>query len=129
MPRVTPRRFRARAGLMTKPMLLASALFAATAMPSLAGAGTEEVRAAEAKHLQLGEFTGVAYYTVQGEGFHVVATLAEEVGAPVRFEGILLPGQKIVMSVPGAVGNAARTVAFLRRGDHLLVETDAVQTE
>jgi hypothetical protein len=40
----------------------------------------------------------VAYYTVQGPSYHVVATLAAEGGTPVRFEGSLLPGQKYSLS-------------------------------
>jgi hypothetical protein len=128
MPNVTPDSFGARKGLMRKPLLLANVLFAA-AMPSAASAGARELHAVEAQRVELGELAGVSYYTVQGDGFHLVATLAKEAGAPVRVEGTLLPGQKIVMSVPGAAGNRARTVALLRRGDHLLVESDAARTE
>lgn len=79
--------------------------------------------------LHLGEMNGVAYYTVEGHGYDVVATLASQGGTPVRFESTLLPGQKIVVSIPGSAGAKAQMVEFAREGDRLLVETSPVQAE
>src|SRR5260370_6357370 len=83
-----------RKGSKTKPATLAAILLVATAA-SLA-ASAEELRPIEAKSLQLGEMNGVAYYTEQSHGYRVVTTLAGQDGTPVRFESILLPGQKAV---------------------------------
>src|SRR5262249_5847427 len=64
------------------------------------GGTREELAPFEALSLQFGDMNGVAYYTVQGPSYRVVATLATEAGIPVRFEGSLLPGQKLVVSIP-----------------------------
>ena len=73
--------------------------------------------------LQLGELQGIAYYTVEDAGYSVVATLAGQDGTPVRFESILLPGQKVVVSIPGHRGSQGQTVEFARQGHRLLMET------
>lgn len=127
MPVDVTRTLRARMGSMMKPAILAATVLAATA--GSAAAGTEELRPIEAKSLQLGEMNGIAYYTVQGHGYRVVATLAGQGERPVRFESNLLPGQKLVVSIPGRAGAEAQAVAFVRRGDRLLVETAPVQAE
>jgi hypothetical protein len=75
----------------------------------------EELRPIQAKSLQLGEMDGVAYYTVHDHGYRVV--LASQGGTPVRFESTLLPGQKVVVSIPGSAGakTQTQTVEFLRQ--------------
>jgi hypothetical protein len=100
---------------------LAAALLFAGVVSSSAAA--EELRPIHAASLQLGDITGVAYYTAQGGGYHVVATLAAQNGPPVRFESTLLPGQTSVVSVPGDANGTSRIIEFLRKGDRLLVET------
>ena len=64
-------------------------------------ARAEDLREIQAKSLQLGDVSGVAYYTVQGHGYRLVVTLASQDSTPVRFESTLLPGQKVTMSMPG----------------------------
>jgi hypothetical protein len=66
-----------------------------------AGAQADELMPMQARSLALGEVTGVAYYTIPDEGYHVVATLAAgESGTPMRFVATLSAGQKVLMSVP-----------------------------
>ncbi len=128
------RKPQARKGSMTKlatrdPATLAAVVLVATAVAFTARA--EELRPIQARSLQLGEMDGVAYYTVQDRGYRVVATLASQGGTPVRFESTLLPGQKVVVSIPGSAGakTQTQTVEFLRQGDRLLVERKPVLTE
>ena len=100
----------------------ASVLFVASAVSW--AARSEGLREIQAKSLQLGDVSGVAYYTVQGQGYRLVVTLAGEDSTPVRFESTLLPGQKVTMSMPGSARANARTIEFSRQGDHLLVTTN-----
>jgi hypothetical protein len=72
--------------------------------------------------IDLGEVSGVAYYTVERDGFHVVATLGEgEAGTSVRFQAVLVPGQSVVLSIPRAVGAAPVVVELDRLGDDVFV--------
>jgi len=101
-------------------IVLAGIVLAATA--SLPGRAAE-LRPMQGMSLRLGELHGTASYTVEDAGYSLVATLAGQDGTPVRFESTLLPGQKLVVSMPGLRGSQGRTVAFARRGCRLLVET------
>ena len=72
--------------------------------------------------IRLGRFDGTVYYTVEHGGYRVVATLvagAEDV--PIRFVSTLTPEQRIVISVPQAVGEPSLDLEILRNGDALLV--------
>jgi hypothetical protein len=60
---------------------------------------------------------------VEDAGYSVVATLAGQDGTPVRFESTLLPGQKVVVSIPGHRGSQGQTVEFARQDHRMLVET------
>jgi predicted aconitase len=111
----------------TKPLSFAAAVLAVIAA-SLA-AHAEELRPLQAKSLHLGQVSGVVYFTIEEEGYQVVATLANSADAPVRFQSTLLPGQKMVVSVPDSVGARARTAEFSRQGDHLLVEASPLRDE
>ena len=108
-----------------KPMTLAAA---AVAVLIASPVQADELRPVEGRSLQLGSLSGVAYYTVQEDGYRLVATLAGRDGTPVRFESVMSPGQTIVVSVPGVAGAAAEIAEFSRDGDRLLVETTAVPT-
>jgi hypothetical protein len=72
------------------------ALFATTVALAFVGpAHANGLRPIEAKSIDLGGVSGVAYYTVERDGFHVVTTLAEgEAGTPIRVVSILSPGQR-----------------------------------
>ena len=97
-------------------------LAAAFAFASIGAAHAEGLRPTEGRSIDLGALSGVAYYTVERDGFRVVATLAEgEAGTPVRVEAVLAPGQSIVLSVPRAVGIPPNAVEIRRRGDEVLV--------
>jgi len=53
---------------------------AAFALASLEAAHADGLRPIDAKSIDLGEVSGVAYYTVERDGFHVVTTLAQGMG-------------------------------------------------
>jgi hypothetical protein len=77
-------------------------LAAAFALVSIGAARADELRPIEGRSIHLGEVSGVAYYTVERDGFRVVAALAHgEAGTPVHIEAVLAPGQSVVLSTPG----------------------------
>ena len=100
----------------------AAVLFVASAVSW--AARPEGLREIQAKSLHLGDVGGVAYYTVQDQGYRLVVTLASQDSTPVRFESTLLSGQKVTMSMPGSARANAQTIEFSRQGDHLLVTTN-----
>jgi hypothetical protein len=107
---------------MTRRVTFTTILLVAGAVSWAARA--EDLGEIHAKSLQLGDVSGVAYYTVQGQGYRLVVTLAGQDSTPVRFESTLLPGQKVTMSTPGSGRANAQTIEFSRQGDHLLVTTN-----
>ena len=100
-------------------MLVRNTLFAAAfALASLEAAHADGLRPIEGKSIDLGDVSGVAYYTVQPDGFHVVATLAQgEAGTPVRIVSVLAPGQRVVLSTPHQAG----VLEISRKGDSVFV--------
>jgi hypothetical protein len=93
-------------------------LAAAFALASLGAAHADGLRPIEAKSVDLGEVAGVAYYTVEHDGFHVVTTLAQgEMGTPVRIVSVLAPGQSVVLSTP----RQASALEIGREGDSVFV--------
>ena len=108
---------------MTTFRTMLTAVFAVT---SIGAAHADALRPTEGRSIDLGELSGVAYYTVERNGFRVVATLAEgEAGTPVRVEAVLAPEQSIMLSVPRAAGLLPNVVEISRRGDEVSVH-DAV---
>ena len=79
------------------------------------------------KSIDLGGISGIAYYTVERDGFHVVATLAQgEAGTPIRVASVLAPGQRVVLSTPQQDG----AIEITRKGDNVLVRRATLpQTE
>lgn len=100
-------------------MSIRSTLLAATlTLASLAVAHADGLRPIEAKTIDLGEVSGVAYYTVERDGFRVVTTLAQgQTGTPVRLVAVLAPGQSVVLSTP----NQASTLEISRQADRVFV--------
>src|SRR6202040_1746780 len=100
-------------------MSIRSTLFTtAFLMATLGTAHAEGLRPIQAKSIDLGDVSGVAYYTVERDGFHVVTTLAEgEAGTPIRVVSILSPGQRVVLSTPAP----ASGIEISREGDRVLV--------
>jgi hypothetical protein len=101
----------------------------ATVASSPSAAGAKELGPLQALSLRFGDTNGVAYYTVQGASYHVVATLAAERGTPLRFEGSLLPGQKLIVSIPDSAGAKAQTIELFRQGNRLLVKANPMEGE
>jgi hypothetical protein len=100
-------------------MSIRSMLFtAAFALASLEAAHADGLRPIEAKSIDLGEVSGIAYYTVERDGFHVVTTLAQGVaGKPIRVVSVLAPGQSVVFSTP----HQPSAFEISRNGDSVLV--------
>jgi hypothetical protein len=100
-------------------MSIRNTLFAvAFGIASLTAAQAEGLRPIEAKSIDLGAISGVAYYTVERDGFRVVATLAQgETGTPFRVVSILAPGQRVLLSTPQPAG----AIEISRNGDSVFV--------
>jgi hypothetical protein len=82
----------------------------------LQGAHADGLRPIDARSVDLGEVTGVAYYTVERDGFHVVTTLAQgAAGTPIRVVSVLAPGQRVAFSTP-----QQGALEISRNGDHVL---------
>lgn len=87
------------------------------ALASLQAAHASDLRPIDAKSIDLGEVSGVAYYTVQRDGFHVVTTLAQGIaGKPIRVVSVLGPGQSVAFSTP-----QAGALEISRNGNSVLV--------
>lgn len=101
---------------------LAMALLSATG-----AAAASELAPGNGYSLQLSRFDGVVYYTAEPDGYRVIATLAAGVEAqPIRFISTLEPGQRLVISVPQALGQPSVDLTIVRDGDALLVEDDFI---
>jgi hypothetical protein len=100
-------------------MSIRSTLFAAAfTLASLGTAHANGLRPIEGRSIDLGDVAGVAYYTVEPDGFRVVTTLAQgEAGTPIRFVSVLAPGQRVVLSTPHQPG----ALEISRIGNSLLV--------
>jgi hypothetical protein len=91
---------------------------AAFALASLEAVHADGLRPIDAKSIDLGEVSGVAYYTVQRDGYHVVTTLAQgSAGTPIRVVSVLAPGQSVAFSTPHEAG----VLEISRNGDSVLV--------
>jgi hypothetical protein len=102
---------------MLKYISLAALWLAAA--PAHAG----DLNAFEAESITLGSIHGVVYYTVQPEGYRVVATIAQgEDGLPLRFEVTLTDNQKLLISIPGRLGEQSEVREISRAGNKLLIE-------
>jgi hypothetical protein len=98
-------------------MLIATAF----AFASVTTAHADGLRPIEAKSIDLGEVSGIAYYTAEHDGLHVVTTLAEgNAGMPIRVVSVLAPGQRVVLSTPqvGALEISRQgDTAFVRKAN------------
>lgn len=81
-----------------------------------------ELAPINAHSIRLARFDGIVYYTVEQDGYRVVATLASgPEDLPIRFISTLGPGQRMVISVPRSVGQPSVDLEIVRDGDALLV--------
>lgn len=86
-------------------------------------ANADELRPIEGGSVRLGPDNGSIYYTVEPDGFRLVATVsATPADAPVRFVATLRPGQSVVVSVARALGEKPDEVVIRRVGDRLLYD-------
>ena len=86
-------------------------------MASLVAAHADALRPIDAKSIDLGEVSGVAFYTVERDGFHVVTTLRRGMtGTPIRVVSVLAPGQSVAFSTPHQAG----VLEISRNGDSVL---------
>jgi hypothetical protein len=101
--------------------LLVAAAFTLAVLPAVHADG---LRPIDAKSIDLGEVTGVAYYTVERDGFHVVTTLAQgAAGTPIRVVSVLAPGQRVAFSTP-----QQGALEISRNGDSVFVRKAASVT-
>ena len=96
------------------------AAFTAALFATSAGAG--EVKPLAGHSIALGGVVGVAYYTVEADGFRVVATLSGNAsGEPIRVVSTLADGQSVTIAVPQSLGQRADDVVIIREGDRVEV--------
>ena len=100
-------------------MLIRDLLFAvAFGIASMTAGHADGLRPIEGKSIDLGGVSGIAYYTIERDGFHVVATVAQgEAGTPIRVVSVLAPGQRVVLSTP----QQANAIEISRKGDSVVV--------
>ena len=103
--------------------LAAIATFAIGIAIAVVGAAyADTFKPLQAQHVDLGAFAGVAYYTAEQDGHHLVVTLqAGATNAPVRFAATLVSGQGVTLSVPRHAGEAPLELHFVREGDGIVV--------
>jgi hypothetical protein len=104
---------------------LAAALALASIGPAHAHA--EGLKPLQGQVIDLGDLSAVAYYTVERDGFRVVATLAkkDEDAVPVRVVAVLAPGQSLTLSTPREWDTPPDAVEIIRRADTVLVHNTA----
>jgi hypothetical protein len=108
----------------THRTFIAAALALAVAGPAMA----QGLKPIQSQSIDLGRVSGDAYYTVEPDGYRVVATFGQRGAAvtPVRFEAVLAPGQRVVFSAPNGVGAPADAVEISRLNNQVVVHKAAV---
>jgi hypothetical protein len=103
--------------------IAAPLIAAALALATIGPAHLEGLKPLQGRVIDLGDVSGVAYYTVERDGFRVVATLAKKdrEAVPVRVVAVLAPGQSLTLSTPREAGTPADPVEIMRRADTVLV--------
>jgi hypothetical protein len=101
-----------------KTILAAATLAMGLATTAQAG----DLAANKGQSIDLGAINGMAYYTAEKDGYHVVATLAGADSNSVRFEAVLVPGQSVILSSPAARGEAPARIEISRSDDRVDVQ-------
>ena len=103
--------------------MLKMSLAYACSLAALMGTGhAGELLPMHAQSIALGQVTGIAYYTVEADGYRVVATLASGAeSTPIRYVATLISGQSIVLSVPQGFQEPALEFQIRRDGDSVTV--------
>ncbi|GJE29480.1 hypothetical protein [Methylobacterium organophilum] len=109
--------------MRTLSYALAAAAMTA-AVSTAAPASAADWKPATPKRIELGSFRGMAYYTVEKDGYRVVTTLAAlntnaDHPQVIRLVTTLKGDQTVNLSVPGTLGadGSETTIAFTRSGD------------
>src|ERR1700730_14532343 len=102
-------------------------LAAAFALAAISPAHAEGLKPLQGEVIDLGDVSAVAYYTVERDGFRVVATLAkkDEDAVPVRVVAVTPPGQRRTPPTPHEAATPPDAVDFIRRADTVLVHKAA----
>lgn len=105
-----------------------TSLAAALALGVIGPVHAEGLKPLQGEVIDLGDVAGVAYYTVEDDGFRVVATLAkkDEDAVPVRVVAVLSPDQSLTLSTPREWGTPADAIEIIRRADTVFVHRAAV---
>lgn len=107
-------------------MIRYSTAFATVLLATTSVAAASELAPGNGHSIRLGPVTGAVYYTVEPDGYRVVATLASGADAqPVRFVSTLGPGQHMMISLPQAVGQPSLDFKIMRYGTTVLVREPA----
>lgn len=108
--------------------ILAVAFGVALSGAAATGAQAADLRPIQSQSIDLGDVSGDAYYTVEPDGFHVVATFAQREGSrtPVRFQTVLSPGQAVIFSSPRAVGEQPVSFRIERQDGRVIVAKAAI---
>jgi hypothetical protein len=102
--------------LNMRNIVLLAAVAAAAAAPAVAQAG--ELAPIQSRSIDIGGFTGVAYYTVEPEVVRLVATV--NAGESIlRVVSALDDGQTLLLAVPGPEGGSDTSIEFIRQGDRV----------
>jgi hypothetical protein len=120
-------RDRCKAPAISKRPISLCSLVAATAVALTSGiVHADEPKPIQAQRLDLGGVAGIAYYTIEPDGFHVVATLAQhgKDGVPLRVQSVLNAGQRLEFSTPGVIGVEPATITLERQGEKLVVRSN-----
>lgn len=95
---------------------------AAIAVGLATTAQADDLAANRGQSIDLGAINGVAYYTAEKDGYHVVATLADADSNSVRFEAVLVSGQSVILSSPAARGEAPTRIEIRRSDERVDVQ-------
>jgi hypothetical protein len=111
-------------------MRISAMLLSALAIGCITGsAHASELAPIEGLSIKVANVVGSAYYTIEKDGYQVVATLASsEEATPVRFIATLRSGQNVIVSVPRALGQSAMEVEIKRIEDRVFVSDDTQLT-
>jgi hypothetical protein len=108
--------------MIIRSTILAAAVASLGTLGSLGTAQADGFEPMQAASIDLGNVSGVAYYTVERDNFRVVTTLAHgDNGAPVRIVADLARGQSVVLSAPSEEGVAPAAIEISRQEDTLHV--------
>ncbi|MBB4187003.1 hypothetical protein [Sinorhizobium terangae] len=90
-------------------------------------AAASDLKPGNGHSMHLGRFNGAVYYTVEKDGYRVVATLASGTDEqPIRFVSTLEPGQRLMISVPQEIGQPSVDFEIVRDGKALFVHEPGI---